>query len=396
MIIDYLNSINDLNGQIQFKIFSKLINNSGLSNNLNMRDKKIILLVPIDLVFLKMNKDKLDGIIELNKEKLKQLIQDHIIFRSENNILVNSNGDRYVYKDNKINNINIASSKVFKMGLISIIPITNIIITSIKTKQIKVISNAELGLLDLAKNPLFHLIQFLDPISLTNFCSTHPKFRSFCIREEYNIWNYMLNKDFGFTVRKDDKLGPKERYFRLYGGKLWSFGDNEFGQLGRVTQGNIDRNPTPVPVFENIIVTKVSCESYHTMVITQDGKLWSFGDNEFGQLGRVTQGNENPIPMLVPIFKDMIIINVSCGSFHTMVITQGNKLWSFGNNRSGQLGRVTQGNDNPTPRLVPAFEDMVVTKISCGSKHTMVITEGGKLWSFGYNRYCQLGKVTQV
>ena len=167
-------------------------------------------------------------------------------------------------------------------------------------------------------------------------------------------------------------------------GYLIAFGHNDRGQLGL---GYRDAKTTPIQV-EGILekVKAVSAGGFHTMAITRGGQLFTFGLNVYGQLGLGNNDSKNT-PTPVPISKK--VKAVSSGLSHTMVITEDSQLYSFGHNGSGQLGLGHNDNRN-APTLVERIPGRVKA-VSTGGLYTMVIIEYDKLLAFGLNSVGQLG-----
>ena len=121
--------------------------------------------------------------------------------------------------------------------------------------------------------------------------------------------------------------------------------------------------------------------------INVDGNLYTFGDNEYGQLGRY--GNR-AIPGKVPI--SIPIIQASCGGTYTACIDANNNIWVFGNNGSRQLGlggtRLRTKSQIGYPMKIPNHKAKI---ISCGQLHTAFIDPKDHIWTFGNNEYLQLG-----
>jgi len=90
----------------------------------------------------------------------------------------------------------------------------------------------------------------------------------------------------------------------------------------------------------------IASGSNHTVLVSDDGKhIWTFGDNTPGQLG--LGYNEDDIIIPVPtkiqrnkngLSEDVRIIGVSCGNNHTVLLSDDGRVWTFGNNNAGQLG----------------------------------------------------------
>ena len=166
---------------------------------------------------------------------------------------------------------------------------------------------------------------------------------------------------------------------------LYTFGGNYGGQLGLGHSGWNNRviRPTLVEFDKNVV--SVSCGKDHTAIITDDGKLYTFGSNDRSQLG-LGDFNNRDIPTLLNLPKK--IVALSCGDVHTAIITEDGELYTFGNNHDGQLGL---GNIRGKKRPVLVPFDTRIMSVSCGGDHTAVIIEDGKLYTFGWNYYGQLG-----
>src|ERR1019366_6988494 len=126
----------------------------------------------------------------------------------------------------------------------------------------------------------------------------------------------------------------------------------------------IVNKPTLIKDLYN--VTFVTCGNAHTMVIA-DGKIYSFGWNEFGQLG-LGDINVRYYPTLIPGLINLNVSYISCGSKHTAVIAD-ELLYTFGNNEKGELGL---GDRDPrlVPTLVPTLNNVMY--VSCGFDNTAV------------------------
>lgn len=125
----------------------------------------------------------------------------------------------------------------------------------------------------------------------------------------------------------------------------------------------------------------------HTVAVADDGTVYSFGTNQRGQLGLGKSNQENALlPTVVP--KLPKIKMVSCGERFTVCVDYDGCLWSFGDNEHGQLG-LKNKNNRKSPHKIEVNMPMV-RSISCGSAHTLVLTEDTNLWSFGHNRNGQL------
>ena len=79
----------------------------------------------------------------------------------------------------------------------------------------------------------------------------------------------------------------------------------------------------------------ISCGSYFTVCVDDEGFVWSFGQNNYGQLGIGNKTNFNNVPQ--KLLEIPPVISVDCGSEHILIITNDDNLWSCGRNSNGQL-----------------------------------------------------------
>ena len=108
--------------------------------------------------------------------------------------------------------------------------------------------------------------------------------------------------------------------FFLDSGKLFTFGENENGKLGlKEKQAENTSRPQPVAT-DGGHFTAVACGSGHTLALTQDGKVYSFGDGSRGQLGQGTRVLEVKEPSVIQQLSNLKIKSISCGDCHSSVI----------------------------------------------------------------------------
>lgn len=175
-------------------------------------------------------------------------------------------------------------------------------------------------------------------------------------------------------------------------GRLYGTGYNNYGQLGTGTNKNESKF---VQIVQEKQIEQVACGKFHTMVVTEDGLLYGSGLNNYGQLGLgvgVGTGTSTNSFTFEHIDVDgKKVIQVSCGQFHTMVITKDGMLYGAGSDWYGPLGTGC-GND-AVLKFVPIDVDgKKVKQVACGYYHTIIITEDGMLYGAGKNGRCQLGK----
>ena len=166
-------------------------------------------------------------------------------------------------------------------------------------------------------------------------------------------------------------------------GILHSFGYNGEGQLGLGHNKSV-LLPTPIPNLPQISL--ISCGGRFTVCVDCEGGMWSFGENGSGQLGT---GNNRNFTLPQKLLEIPPVISVSCGLEHTLIITTDSNLWSFGNNRYGQLCLGNENQENQTKPRQTSFS--TISKISTGNHHSLFQNDKGEIFSCGYNHHGECG-----
>ncbi|MGM0441358.1 MAG: T9SS type A sorting domain-containing protein [Elusimicrobiota bacterium] len=184
------------------------------------------------------------------------------------------------------------------------------------------------------------------------------------------------------TAGARHSLGIKED------GTLWAWGWNDYGQLG--LGDTIDKD-IPLQVSTHSW-SFVAGGGYHTLAIREDGTLWAWGRNEDGQLG-VGDNSDKNSPVQVGVSTRWV--TCAAGANHSLAIKDNGKLWAWGFNDSGRLGledNYTIGESTNIP--VEMLSNVDWDKISAGFNHTLGIKDNNTLWAWGANTYGQLGGAT--
>lgn len=166
---------------------------------------------------------------------------------------------------------------------------------------------------------------------------------------------------------------------------LWTWGYNNYGQLG---VGNEITRSSPVQVA-GTFWSKVSCGGGQVLAIRTNGTLWSWGKDRFGELGQNTTFTPKSSPTQVGALTNWAQI-AACGGSSFAIKIDGT-LWAWGRNVEGQLG-LNDATNRPSPVQVGTLSDW--SKISGGTAHTIALKTNGTLWSWGYNEFGQLGNNT--
>jgi len=168
-------------------------------------------------------------------------------------------------------------------------------------------------------------------------------------------------------------------------GTLWLWGSNTSGQLGDNTVAN---KSSPVQTVAGGTNWKqVAGGGYHTAAIKTDGTLWTWGQNNYGQLGDNTSVfKSSPVQTIAGGTNWK---SVAGGNFHTAAIKTDGTLWTWGFNSTGQLGNNISGDKSSPVQTVAAGTNWKL--VAGGFYHTAAIKTDGTLWTWGHNTYGQLG-----
>lgn len=154
-------------------------------------------------------------------------------------------------------------------------------------------------------------------------------------------------------------------------------GVNSNNQLGisEKTKEIILNSNIPAPEF-----IKIATGNNHSVGLTKNGEVYTWGHNDAGQLGRyIDSKNKNDgVPTKINFSKKVISIDAVYD--HTVILTEDGNVWSFGSNFTGQLGDGT--NENSTnPVQVNGLERIV--KIATGDKFTLALNSSGEVYGWG-------------
>ncbi|WP_214105221.1 RCC1 domain-containing protein [Acrocarpospora catenulata] len=165
-----------------------------------------------------------------------------------------------------------------------------------------------------------------------------------------------------------------------------AWGGNLFGQLG---DGTKDRRYTAVPVGDaELRFVKASAGSNSSVALAADGTVWTWGDNREGQLGNGESGLFKGKLLPVRALGLTDVIDVAAGDQFALALRRDGTVWSWGVNIVGSLGRTLSDKD-PVPGPIPGLTG--VTAISAGWAHGLALRANGEIWAWGNNSHNQLG-----
>ena len=127
--------------------------------------------------------------------------------------------------------------------------------------------------------------------------------------------------------------------------------------------------------------------SEHSLILKNDGTLWGCGYNVEGELG-LGDGSHRYTFTQITTNADNIK-SVYCGGYHTLILKNDGTLWSAGYNGHGELG-LGDGNNRTTFTEITTNVDYI-KQIYCGTHHTVILKNDGTIWDCGRNDFGQLG-----
>ena len=176
-------------------------------------------------------------------------------------------------------------------------------------------------------------------------------------------------------------------------GAVWSWGGGAFGKLGHGDR-QAQLLPKKVEALVGQRVVAASAGENHSLAITADGAVWSWGTGgeATGAYGRLGHGDEQDqlLPKKIEALAGQRVLAVSAGGAHSLALTADGAVWSWGWANSGRLGHGDQ-QDQPLPKKVEALTGRRVVAVSAGGEHSLALTADGAVWSWGSGYYGRLG-----
>lgn len=207
----------------------------------------------------------------------------------------------------------------------------------------------------------------------------------------------LLSKGPNFKLSIEDVCcGNDHTLIRTGFGRIFAWGSNRRGQLG-IDNFSICTKPKVVSSLKN--VKQISCGAFHSSCIVEPGILYCWGAAEC--MARESDLVADEIsadaysPVRVDIEKSKRVFSTCCGEFQT-IVSCSTGVYAWGSNKHGELGcgdRLTHL--KPVKVLIQCQPELTTVQlqgasISSGGKHVALTVEGS-LWTWGWNKYGQVG-----
>ncbi|EQC36619.1 hypothetical protein SDRG_06059 [Saprolegnia diclina VS20] len=210
-----------------------------------------------------------------------------------------------------------------------------------------------------------------------------PKVLDSFLEQNINVTKLALGQDHSAAV--DDN------------GRVYMWGRGEKGQLGLGESKLQADAPTLLETLEDVKIVDISCGVTHTAAVDAEGRVftWGFGgsamsDNALG-LGP-SSGKNQMVPALVETFIEdgCPIASIDCGDAHTVALSVDGEVWSWGRGDNGRLGNGELISlEYPEP--MEFFDKVNIVQIAAGRSFTLALRDDGRVFGWGKNNHFQLG-----
>lgn len=175
-------------------------------------------------------------------------------------------------------------------------------------------------------------------------------------------------------------------------GAVFTYGDNTYGQLGTGDTRSIDSPTSITTAFEGKVV-QIAALGNHSLALTEDGRIYSWGQNNHGQVGngRIGDGYDVLSPMDITnslgLPAGTHVIEVYAAWESSFALTNDGRIFAWGANNQGQLATGDIGDKSLPTEITFPFDGKMI-KLATDS-HVLALTDTGHLYSWGYNDHGQ-------
>ncbi|NWW65047.1 HERC4 ligase, partial [Ifrita kowaldi] len=173
-------------------------------------------------------------------------------------------------------------------------------------------------------------------------------------------------------------------------GQVYAWGLATDGQLGLPGTEECIRVPRNIKSLSEIQIVQVACGYYHSLALSKGSEVFSWGQNKYGQLGLGYEYKKQTSPQMIKSLLGIPFAQIAAGGAHSFVLTLSGAIFGWGRNKFGQLG-LNDDNDRYVPTLLKSLRSQKVVHICCGEDHTAALTKEGGVFTFGAGGYGQLG-----
>lgn len=166
-------------------------------------------------------------------------------------------------------------------------------------------------------------------------------------------------------------------------GTVFTWGMHLKGQLGREVDSHGDAALVPGVVSVPNFVCDVAAGGDSTFAYSEQFGLFAWGCNLEGQLGL---GNKDlasvAIPQQVAALANVHLLNISVANSHALFIDLQSRVWGCGSNSNGQLGYGSDTKSLLSPTLLPSLKGIDILSVACGFSCSLFLTAAGQVVLF--------------
>ncbi|KAF4520878.1 hypothetical protein B566_EDAN007059 [Ephemera danica] len=151
-------------------------------------------------------------------------------------------------------------------------------------------------------------------------------------------------------------------------GMVYSWGDGDFGKLGRGGSEGCSL-PQNVDRLNGLGVCQIECGAQFSLALTKSGQVWTWGKGDYYRLGHGTDQHVRK-PSIVEGLRNKRIVHVAVGALHCLAVSDSGQVYAWGDNDHGQQGNNTTS-VNRKPSMVQGVEGCRINKVACGSSHSV-------------------------
>ncbi|ORZ23397.1 regulator of chromosome condensation 1/beta-lactamase-inhibitor protein II [Absidia repens] len=174
-------------------------------------------------------------------------------------------------------------------------------------------------------------------------------------------------------------------------GEVFVFGSGDTGQLGLGDSMLTRKRPMPLKVLDDKEIVDVACGGMHSIAVTKEGQLYSWGCNDQRALGR---SGEEYLPELVENEDNVKFVKIACGDSVSMALSDAGKVYCWGTYRcaEGALGFSKDQAVQDVPALFEPLSSYTIVDIAAGTDHCLALTDAGRVFGWGNGQQFQLGR----
>ena len=148
------------------------------------------------------------------------------------------------------------------------------------------------------------------------------------------------------------------------------------GGQGRLGHGSESNEVVPRLIAHLEQVVAVAAGNYHSMALSAEGHVFTWGYDRDGRLGHGDEGHR-AMPELIEALQAVKVVGVTASSDHSLAVSDEGRVYSWG---FGFHGRLGHGNNQHqlTPKVIEALQDVKVVKVAAGTTHSLAATEAGR------------------